>query len=211
VPRPWTDGTLELGAETTHHLSRVLRLPSDSSLSYTDGRGWVGSGRLTDAGVLRGEEHLTEHRPNQLTMAVAAPKAAARQRFVVEKLVELGVDRLVWLKTRRGEGRAPRSDKAKAWAIASLEQSRRAFLMEIAGPDDWRAVAPDSECFVADPGGALPGPDSGRNVAVFVGPEGGFDADELPDRWPRVAVSDGVLRVETAAIVGASAFLALWR
>lgn len=211
VARPWVGETLGLGAETTHHLSRVLRLTPGSSLSYTDGEGWVGSGSLSDAGVLRGEEHPTQRRPGRLTMAVAAPKAAARQRFVVEKLAELGVDRLVWLETRRGEGRAPRVDKAQGWAIASLEQSRRAFLMEVAGPCDPRTAAPDAECFVAEFGGSSPGPDVGPNVAVFVGPEGGFVADELPDRWPRVAVGDGVLRVETAAIVGASAFLALRR
>lgn len=211
VPGAWDGELLALGPEATHHVTRVLRLEPGSAVSYTDGEGMIGTGVLTDDGVHRGEERRTAARVQRLTMAVAAPKAPARQRFIVEKLAELGVDRLVWIETRHGEGRAPRHDKALAWAIASLEQSRRTFLMEIDGPSKPEQAAPESRCLVADVSGGSPDLDFGTDVALFVGPEGGFGTDELSKRWPRVAISDGILRVETAAIVGASAFLALRR
>jgi RsmE family RNA methyltransferase len=46
--------------------------------------------------------------------------------------------------------------------------------------------------------------------AVLIGPEGGYDQLELPERVPHVSLASTVLRVETAAIVAAAGLVA-WR
>src|SRR5690606_40670004 len=95
----WEGSVLPLTADQTHHLRRVLRRVDGEEVSYTDGAGRIGRGRLTGDGVERGEE-TTVPRPMGLTLAVAPPKSKDRARFVVEKLAELGVARLDRKSTR---------------------------------------------------------------------------------------------------------------
>jgi 16S rRNA (uracil1498-N3)-methyltransferase len=144
-------------------------------------------------------------------MAVAPPRAAERQRFLVEKLAELGVAELRWLATIHVSGRVPRRERAQAWAVAALEQSRGVYLMEINAED----VPPADlmpPLLVADPGGRplsrAFSPRSGTvTVTVAVGPEGGFSADELPGHAEPLSLGPRILRVETAAVVAATLIL----
>ncbi|HHC08346.1 MAG TPA: hypothetical protein ENK55_06485 [Actinobacteria bacterium] len=200
VPGPWARSELEVSTETLHHLDRVLRLRRGEPVSYTDGVGVVGAGRWTGTAIERGAEEDVAPVAGP-TIAVAPPRSTDRARFVVEKLGELGIPRLVWLATRRGRGRPPRPEKANAWAIGALEQSRGAWLMEIAGPLAWDEL--DRPLVVADPEGH--GPDAlGTAATIAVGPEGGFEADELPSDAGRVGLGERILRVETAAVVAAT-------
>jgi 16S rRNA (uracil1498-N3)-methyltransferase len=196
IPSPWEATDLDLGDDQRHHLFRVLRLAPGAPVTYTDGVGTVGEGRLTELGVKRGGERSVR-RHATVSLAVAPPSSRSRCRFLVEKLAELGVARLWWISTLRTEGRPPSDDKAKAWMMAALEQSRGAWAMEmgvVALPDlDPRRVV------VADPEGEsreIP-PDA----VLLVGPEGGFDDGEIPPGWPRVSLGPNILRVETAAVV----------
>jgi 16S rRNA (uracil1498-N3)-methyltransferase len=207
---PWERSVLPIEDAARRHLEKVLRLREGSPVSYTDGAGASGRGLLTPAGIERGDERHVDRPGGTLTLAVAPPKAVARQRFIVEKLAELGVDRLVWIDTVHGEGRAPRDSKARAWAVAALEQSRGTYLMLVDGPVLPKQAAPGATCLVADPDGSrLDAHRTGRATALFVGPEGGFAAGELPSPWPRITLGDGILRTDTAAVVGAAA-VARW-
>ena len=54
---------------------------------------------------------------------------------------------------------------------------------------------------VADPDGGEPG---GMDAPILlIGPEGGLAPDEIPPGCPTVSLGPTILRVETAAIVGA--------
>ena len=130
VPGPWEASAIELDPGHARHLTRVLRLRDGDRVSYTDGRGNIGEGSLEGATILRGPEQVVDRPAPEVSVAVAAPRALARQRFIVEKLAELGVDRLYWLVTRLGEGRPPKRKKAAAWARAALEQSHFAATRE---------------------------------------------------------------------------------
>jgi RsmE family RNA methyltransferase len=123
--------------------------------------------------------------------------------MVVEKLTELGVDRLVWLETARGEGKPPRADRSQAWTRAALEQSRGAWLMDIQASGRPEGPWPvTSRIVVCDQSGeparsALVGD---QPILGLVGPEGGFTRDERPELATSVSLAQQVLRVETAAI-----------
>lgn len=127
-------------------------------------------------------------------MAVAVPKAKDRQRLIVEKLGELGVARLVWLSTRHGQVTAPAPARCRMWAIAALEQSRSAFLMDVTTG----SLAGFPDATLADSTG---GPMGSDIEVLAIGPEGGWHPDELIGR-KTVALSDQTLRTETAAIIG---------
>ena len=134
----------------------------------------MGQGSLGNDGVVRAQEERWAPADVLVTVAVAAPNRSERARFVVEKLAELGVDRLIWLDTSRGEGRPPPPAKAKGWAVAALEQSQGAFLMEVAGPTQPGALG--GRLFAAVPGGGLL-PVLTANATLIVGPEGGWGGE----------------------------------
>lgn len=94
VAAPWKDGDLRLSVVQWRHLTKVLRMKGGQQVTYTDGLGTVGAGVLGHQVIERGDEEYVE-RPASLTVAIAPPSNKDRQRFLVEKLAELGVARLV--------------------------------------------------------------------------------------------------------------------
>jgi 16S rRNA (uracil1498-N3)-methyltransferase len=211
VPPPWTDESIALSDTVRRHLRKVMRLDDGSPISYTDGRGRIGSGTFAGEEVTRGAEDIVASVRPSIVLAVAPPQATDRARFVVEKAAELAVSELRWLTTRFSGPRFPRREKAEAWAIGALEQSRGAHLMRIGTPLDvaeYQTLGVDL-ALVADaaaPGilGAVAHLDP-ETVAIAIGPEGGFGAGEVPDGLLHVGLGDRVLRVETAAIVAVGA------
>lgn len=204
LPPPWPDGAVPLGEAHRRHL-HVLRRSDGDVVSYTDGEGRVGAGRLLGGEVERGDEGQAPAPSCRLTVAVAPPSSRDRQRFLVEKLAELGVLAIRWLEARHGEGRPPARSRAQAWADASLEQSRGA----------WRTMVEDQPFRLSDvPGplwvadvGAPPPADPPPRLTVAIGPEGGWAPDEIDRVEARVGLGDRVLRVETAAVAAASLVL----
>lgn len=199
---------LTVSDEARHHLERVLRSVDGALVSYTDGDGMVGSGVYAAGAIERGDEELVARPLPRVTVAVAPPRSTHRVRFLVEKLAELGVAEITWLESHSGRGKPPRREKAMAWAAAALEQSRGAHLTVTSGPTASSDLGPG--CLYAVPNAAPLGtivrtrPDS---ATLAIGPEGGFDAADLPPDAIRVGLGPRVLRVETAAVVGATLLL----
>ncbi|MDJ0664764.1 MAG: RsmE family RNA methyltransferase [Acidimicrobiia bacterium] len=192
---------MRLDPGAIHHLEQVLRVET-AEASYTDGEGLFGTGTYRNGLIWRGEEAMIP-RPTHLTVAVAPPRTNSRLRFLVEKMAELGVSRLFWLRTSHTEGRPPRVEKAERWAIAALEQSRGAWLMEIGdqplpvGMVDQIGTPVFAEVGGSDPSRVMLVDD----LVLCVGPEGGFAPEEVPAAAPRLDLGPTVLRVETAAVV----------
>jgi 16S rRNA U1498 N3-methylase RsmE len=122
---------------------------------------------------------------------------------MVEKLSELGVAEVRFLDTVHGTGRPPKPDRARAWSVSGLEQSRGAWLMRI---EDrmitWSDLGDDA--LVCDVGAPT---EAGHARTVVIGPEGGWAPGEVPATATRWGLGSTVLRVETAAIVAASRLL----
>lgn len=184
------------------HLSRVLRVDEGSAVSYTDGAGIVGKGRFEFGVVVRGEESHVEPRKPRITLGVAPPRSTDRLRFLVEKVVELGVDEIAWIKTQFGQGRVPSMSKLEAWTLAAVEQSRRAYVPSVGGAMRPIADVVDGRvAVVADQSGdELVTHTAEENLVVVVGPEGGWGPTDAVDGFPSVRLSEAVLRTETAAI-----------
>ncbi len=194
-----------MSSEQHRHLVTVLRRGSGSPVSYTDGVGTLGQGTWTVDGIERGDERSTPEPPASLTLAIAPPESKERIRWLVEKCTELGVARIRWIRTRFGQGRPPRSDKAHAWMAAAIEQSRRARVTSV--DSNWSDLG-DLGVFVAADRSGRPFRPVGT-LTLAIGPEGGWAPSELQATTPRVSLGDAVLRTETAAIGAASIFGAL--
>lgn len=199
LPPPWDTESVAVSDQQAHHLSRVLRIADGAPVSYTDGAGQLGSGRLEDGRVVRGEEQVRT-RPCPLTVAVAPPRQKDRARFLVEKLGEIGIERLLWVRTRHSEGRPPPLAKARTWAQGALEQSRGAWLMDLVEGDLGDVQGPGLAVADLDGGDEAP---TGTHT-LLIGPEGGLAPDEIPEDAAKISLGLTVLRVETAAVVGAA-------
>lgn len=211
-----------------HHMLHVLRMKKGSEVTLFDGRGTVARGvveqvtkREVDCRVLL-RTPAAGTRPEDVTVAVSPPKGD-RLRWMVEKLTELGVQRLILLQTERtvvtpGETRL---EKLKTAVIAACKQARRPWLMDISPLTDFPDVLSHSRGSGHSIRIAHPGPQSqsewwrtpaGDKSLLLVGPEGGFseqevalavDAGALSVAWPGT-----ILRTETAAIVFCGLLLA---
>jgi 16S rRNA (uracil1498-N3)-methyltransferase len=198
IGAPWDGPKLHLSVVQWRHLTKVMRMKSGQHVTYTDGLGTIGQGILGPQTVDRGEEETVERRP-RLTIAVAPPSNKDRQRFLVEKLAELGVARLLWLKTAHGENRVANPAKVFSWVHAAVEQSRGAYLMETSG-ELVELSQLEGDVVICHPGGAA---NPGGADVIAIGPEGGFSDEEIPDGARLWDLGPTTLRVETAAIVAA--------
>jgi 16S rRNA (uracil1498-N3)-methyltransferase len=208
-----------LAGDEARHLSRVLRGQAGDEVVVFAGTGVEWPARIVR--VARDEVELALGAPRaepprtgpRLTLAVALPKGE-RQKWLVEKLTELGVDRLVPLVTTRGvaEATAAARGRLERGVIEACKQCGRNRLMEIGVPQNiaelLAEITAGRRAVVADP--HAPPLDAamlaanGGEIVGLVGPEGGFTSDEIAAAERAGAVRAGlgphVLRVETAAV-----------
>lgn len=204
--------------DAVHHLTRVLRLGPGATVCVTDGAGAWRLCELGDAGVLEptGEVRMEPAPLRTVTVAVALVKGA-RPELVVQKLTELGVDRIVPFAATRSVVRwdGPRAErhlgKLRTVAVEACAQSRRVHLPEVvASAGD--GLLTTAEVVAAHPG-AVAAEQGGRPLGVadrtvLIGPEGGWAPGEVDGLEP-VGLGDGVLRAETAAITAGALMTAI--
>jgi 16S rRNA (uracil1498-N3)-methyltransferase len=211
-----------IGAEA-HHVTQVMRGKVGDSVVLFDGSGAEFTARIArvsrsvvELDVLSRQE-VNRELPRELTLGVALPKGD-RQRWLIEKAVELGVSRVVPLQTARGVAQPLEHvlERLRRAVVEASKQCGRNRLMEIAAPQTLReflAAAPQAALrLLADPDpsavsvGGLHVPETCQTILAAVGPEGGFTDQELQAAagWQRVNLGPRVLRIETAAIAVAA-------
>lgn len=131
----------------------------------------------------------------------------SRIEFIIEKATELGVNSiypLICEYTQYPKFDLVRSEKK---AISALKQSERSFLPKIHNPIKFTELNNLIRNFdlslIADIDGINEIINSQKNIALFVGPEGGFSNNEkefLFKHCKKIKLSNSVLRTETACI-----------
>jgi 16S rRNA (uracil1498-N3)-methyltransferase len=193
-----------------HHLARVLRLRAGDPLVLGDGAGRWRPARFGDPPDPAGPIESSGRDVPEITVAFALVKGD-RPELVVQKLTELGVDRIVPFRAARSVVRwddvraAKAVGRLRAVARAAAQQAHRAWLPEVAEVADLADLLSLPGVALADRAGVPP---SLAQPTVLVGPEGGWAPEERAAAdeagAPTVAVGVHVLRAETAAVtVGA--------
>lgn len=194
---------LGLDDDTWHHLLRVRRVRVGSALTATDGAGRWRPCRIASPTSLEPDgDVVTLTRPEpEITVAFALTKGD-KPELVIQKLTELGVDRIVPFRAARS---VVRWDEAKAHAAhrrwttvarGAVEQAKRCWVPQIDRLSDVADLAARGAARV-DRGGEAP---SLARCVVAVGPEGGWDDRERELLPTAVALGPHVLRAETAAL-----------
>lgn len=218
---PPAGGRATLRGDEARHLTRVMRASVGDQVELFDGAGHAWNAAVRQIGraevdleILGDGTNDEDHQPGAgtLTIAAALPKGD-RQKWMVEKLTELGCGRLIPLITTRGVAEATPSAIARL-TRASLEackQCRRNRLLAVSEPKTLAAVIADrptgTQGLLADAAGEPAGTllaSRADDYLALIGPEGGFTDDErgtaLTAGFHAVCLAPHILRVETAAV-----------
>ncbi len=200
-----------LSDEDQHHLGRVRRLRHGDPITVGDGRGSWAAARFAPVAELEHEPIVVPEPAVPIAVGIVAVKGD-RTTWAVQKLTEIGVDRILLLSSSRsvvrwkgekGEAAVRRLDGV---ARSAAVQSRRVHLPVIEPVTNATEVMARDGVAVAQWGGAPVGLD---HPTILVGPEGGWDSAEIDAARATVDLGPGVLRAETAAVVAGTLLQAI--
>ena len=215
-----TEDTARLEGDEARHLARVMRAKTGDTVELFDGQGtsWTATVQAIQRNhvLLRLDQKQSETISNKptITLAVALPKGD-RQKWLIEKITELGTDSLVPLTTTRSvaEPTAAAISRLQRGVIESCKQSGRNRLLEITQPQSLHNLLTTSSAslrILACPDGTpmqsiLLKPID--NILIAIGPEGGFTDEEIrtanTSGFAQMSLCQNILRIETAAIAAA--------
>ena len=221
-------GKVKLPDFELHHAINVLRIKKGDIVELFDGKGKYAEGVIigiskSQADILAKEVKYAPAPKIEVTLAFAAPKYV-KQEILALMCSELGISRFQPVIFARSSVRETlRLEKWKRWAIQACKQSRRNYLPEICKPIRFNELARQlnnydcviygeyrAECNINKLISYITGK---KNIAIIVGPEGGFTDEEISSITKIGAmgmrIGKHVLRVETAAIAIISAVMTL--
>ena len=200
MPRFFIDGTADgrayiAGADALH-IAKALRMRPGEALTLCDGKGTDFDGVLETVTDRQVTVRISASRPSQaeptlaVTLYQGLPKGD-KMDWIIQKAVELGVTAVVPVATRRSvarlEGKADK--KQERWQRIAAEaagQCGRGMLPSVERPLSWSQALSrlsGEPALVFYEGGGRPLRElvtpSTRRLSVFVGPEGGFDPEEI--------------------------------
>ena len=220
-----------------NHAANVLRVRPGEQVLLSAGEDWDylctvrevdRAGQRVLLSVLE-ENRDTRELPVKITLYQGLPKSD-KMELIIQKAVELGAARVVPVETARCVVKLDRkkaeSKRARWQAISesAAKQSGRSVIPEIAMPMKYSAAlkeAADSDVRLIPYENAegmertrkiLESVQPGQKIAVFIGPEGGFEETEIRQAeeagFEAVTLGKRILRTETAGFVVLSLLMA---
>ncbi len=211
-----------LPEEESAHALRVLRLKSGDSLMLMDGTGCFYEAEVTSTAGHRCNYTVLRKMPQErqwsghIHLAIAPTKMMERMEWLVEKVVEVGVDELSFLDCQFSERRIMKMPRIEKIVLAAMKQSHKAWKPRLNDMQDFRRfVAEHNEgrryiahCYEEVPRVSLFGelckPSASSDALVLVGPEGDFSIGEVQAAvaagFVSVDLGKSRLRTETAGL-----------
>jgi 16S rRNA (uracil1498-N3)-methyltransferase len=226
--------TCEIAGPEAHHLLHVLRAAPGQRVVLFDGSGYEFTARIERIGrntirvVIDERLEVDRELPGSLHLAVALPKGD-RQRWLIEKCVELGVSMFHPLRATRGvvEADAAVLNRYERYVVEASKQCGRNCLMQLGAVIDVTgSTVPEPPAagagWLAEPGAMTPLADAVADqlrgseppqARVLIGPEGGWTPGErellVAAGWKAIGLGRRILRIETAAAAIAATWAAM--
>ena len=210
-----------------NHIRNVLRMRADEEVLIADGRGAEYRCKLTDIGEnevrvqilwkLDGNAELA----SAVTLFQGLPKSD-KMDLIVQKCVELGVDRIVPVSTKRAVVKLDakkEQTRLKRWNTISesaAKQSGRGVIPEVSGVMSFEKALEDAKKLdvllipyeraehMAETRRVMGEIRPGQSVGIFIGPEGGFEESEVEEAVAAgaraITLGRRILRTETAGL-----------
>lgn len=219
-----------------HHIKNVLRLKKGNIVDLFNGSGVQATSTIIDVSKTSVSfqiisKSVTSSCYKEISLACAVPKAS-KFDTIIEKSTELGVDRIIPLKTQRTEIKLDdqqiekKTRRYQSIALNAAKQSKRSTVPKIYKMISFCQAIKQIDHNTAGIIGCLYGNRipiknalaqlscSAKNLIIFIGPEGDFTKDEiaLAIESSCVAVDLGstTLKVDTAAVAAVSFARFFW-
>lgn len=219
------DGIFHVTGPEAHHLIKVVRIRTGEKIRVTDmgGKSFLCQvidifDKELDVSII--EELSSTELPNKIYLFQAIPKGD-RMESIIEKCVELGVYEIIPVTMKNcivkldDKKKKSRVERYQAIAKSAAEQSKRSIIpsvhevmtfkeaLDYAKSFDIRLLPYECKNGMSDTYKALSTIKKGDSIAVFIGPEGGFDQSEIDmvaDEVTLISLGSRILRTDTAAI-----------
>ena len=227
LPRPCTPGAeIDVGETVARHL-QVLRIAIGETITLFDGLGGEFAATVADIGkrsasvTLIAFDEIEREAPISITL-VQALATGDKMDLIVQKAVELGVTEIAPITTARATLKldSERAEKRvvhwRAVAVAACEQCGRNRIPLVHGVqtlDQWLKSHQGIDISVLmhplAEKSLLESVDDTKPIALLIGPEGGFAAEEIARAVAHGAIlakfGPRILRTETAGIAAIAA------
>jgi 16S rRNA (uracil1498-N3)-methyltransferase len=208
-----------LSEEESTHCIKVLRKKTGDEVQFTDGKGNWYKGEIAVAHPKKCQIQIIEvtqlanNQAFHLHLAIAPTKNIERMEWMVEKLVEIGIDEISFLLCEHSERKQLNISRLEKIALSAMKQSLKTFLPQLNDLkkfNDFVAQTQAEQKYVA----YLPNEKpqllknqllSAKSYCILIGPEGDFSPNEISLAREKgfVPASLGAsrLRTETAGLV----------
>jgi len=217
-----------LDKDARHHLLKVLRFPIESMITLFNGDGYDYVAKIVSVNRICKVEVNTREKNNSessldLTLAQGIAKGE-KMDFLIQKAVELGVNRIVPLQTERcvvrlkGEKIAKRIEHWQKIANHACAQSGRAVVVEV---DTQKTLSELLSVKVSNgfvlhhqATNTLSNIKPTSKATILIGPEGGLSEQEIElangAGFQSVLLGKRILRTETASLAAIANMQLLW-
>jgi 16S rRNA (uracil1498-N3)-methyltransferase len=232
--RLYQNTTLKIGAKieldefAAHHLLKVLRFPEGQTITLFNGDGFDYQVKVVNAKKVCLVDVLScdkNHRESSLNLTLAQGIAKGEKMdFLIQKAVELGVNRIIPMQVERCVVRlsgAKLSKRIAHWqkiANHACEQSGRSVIVEVA------PVKTLSEVLTENGGTgyvlhhrakeSLLAMEAPTQATILIGPEGGLSESEINEaiasNFQPLLLGRRILRTETASLAAIANMQLLW-
>jgi 16S rRNA (uracil1498-N3)-methyltransferase len=207
-------------AETSRHITQVLRMKEEAQIIITNGNGHTITTKIISADkkktkvkILHNE--FSEPQKPKTVIAISLIKNTNRFEWFAEKATEIGVSAIIPLICKRSEKTHFRTERIRSILISAMLQSQQSWLPEISEPVKFFDLINKEnyqQKFIAH---CLPEQKKElKNVAkkdaskiILIGPEGDFTEEEIAQaihqNYIPVSLGETRLRTETAGVVAA--------
>lgn len=219
LPRLYTEevlnnkGVIALSTGQAHYLNNVLRQKDGEAIRLFNGQDGEWLGVLQNLNKKSGEARLDKQIIPQPVNTkkihlIFAPIKKNRLDWLIEKAVELGVSELHPVLTQNTEVRKLKTERVTHQILEAAEQCERLDIPKLhevqkleALFDNWPKDIEIQACL--ERFDAQPIQNTDKDIAVLIGPEGGFTVEEkeaIAKFATPITLGDQILRSETAVI-----------
>lgn len=231
TPAQIADGYAVITGQDVNHIRNVLRMKAGEQVGIRDGisRNYICELETIEQEEIRArilsEETDSSELPARLYLFQGLPKSD-KMDLIIQKAVELGAYQIIPVATRRAVVKLDKKkeeSKVKRWnaiAESAAKQSGRMLVPEVtgvmtlkeaygyAGDFDVNLIPYELAEGMAETKQVLETVRPGMQVGVFIGPEGGFDVEEVEQAIAAgihpITLGRRILRTETAGMTALS-------
>lgn len=209
-----TGKEVEVTGEIAHQMAKVLKLEIGEQVELCDGKGINTQGKimkLSKNSTIVEIEKITKESPAQKSVTLfCAVLKKENFELVVQKVTEIGVDKIVPIITARTVKTGLNMGRLEKIAREACEQSGRNYLPEISEPinfeESLKIAKQNDTNVIFDASGELLGNLNNKSsIGIWIGPEGGWTPEEIKkateNNFSVASLGTNILRGETAAII----------